>query len=192
MNTIDKFARRSDYESQIYQLTTKFEGHRIRIQTALAFCLSLSLGSIGDVDNGMQMTVAFTLFPELDPRNEDIVQGALNHSKPPGSDAKRSRFTMTTAGPHARSRTSSFSSYATAQDTMSLATNSFVADPWHTLDGVSLYSIASSRTAETDYGLYYRRMALSQTTFDSARTETDAGLKRTRSWMSVLELSNSR
>ncbi|PPQ92017.1 hypothetical protein CVT25_004874, partial [Psilocybe cyanescens] len=75
-----------------------------------------------------------------------------------------------------RSRSSSNSSYASARSTMSVS-ESLNASYYR--DDISLYSTASSRTAETDYGLYYRRMALSQSTIDSGRT---AELRRSRSW----------
>lgn len=74
-----------------------------------------------------------------------------------------------------RSRTSSNSSYASARSAVSVSESSY--GPYYR-DDESLYSIASSRTAETDYGLYYRRMALSQSTIDSGRT----AVRRSRSW----------
>lgn len=204
----------------IYRWAIKFEEHRFRIQTALALYSSLYIGAFGQVMINRKITLAFSLFPELDPFREDIMDQRtaksvstaepitfmrtgetdlyavqnLASKAPLYKFNPSSRPSALPAGSRSRSRTSSFSSYATARDTISLANNTSSwhhKNSWYSLDEVSSYSVASSRTAETDYGLFYTRMALSQTSLDSTITEKGPNLRRSRSWTSIFDTLDS-
>lgn len=85
----------------------------------------------------------------------DLSEGAPDHSF---------------ARPHSllkSSSVSSLSSFATAKDTMLSLTSRSVSSGIHSMvSDISVYSAASSRTNETDYGRFYRRMALSQASIE--------------------------
>lgn len=61
----------SEYESQLLSWAIRFEEHRILIQTALALYSSLYLGSFNNVFIDRKVTLAFSLFPKLDPFRND-------------------------------------------------------------------------------------------------------------------------
>ncbi|PPQ80219.1 hypothetical protein CVT25_003572 [Psilocybe cyanescens] len=147
-----RIAKAYSHRAQVSLWTFKFESHRKIIQTALA--LYLSLGAVS-VDTDKRLAFAFNLFPQLDPFQED----RLDTTQP----VDNSTVLLTQDTTTETDRKSTQSSYVTARETMnSFSTSSLSRDQHRTL-----YSVASSRTAETDYGLYYRRMALSQITGDS-------------------------
>ncbi|KAH9484741.1 hypothetical protein JR316_0001641 [Psilocybe cubensis] len=65
------------YESQLCSWAVRLEHHRIRIQTTLALYSFLYLGSSGNIFIDGNITLAFGIFPELDP----FCKGLTKHDK---------------------------------------------------------------------------------------------------------------
>ncbi|KAH9484739.1 hypothetical protein JR316_0001639 [Psilocybe cubensis] len=195
----------------LYQWATIFEEHRCRIQTSLALYSSLFIGAFGSVMINRKATLAFSLFPELDPLRKDweeessiedevVKSTGLSEKEPyrtvqnPSGETPFYKFNPSSTPstlPHTRSRATSLSSYVTARDATSFINtlSSRYSNLSNTFDGKSSYSVASSRTGETDYGLYYRRMALSLISLNSIVTvkEMKTNLRRSRSWTSTAD-----
>ncbi|PPQ80215.1 hypothetical protein CVT25_003568 [Psilocybe cyanescens] len=144
-----RFSKAYSYREQVSLWIFKFESHRKIFQTALALYLSLGTACV-DIDE--RLAFAFKLFPQLKHAEErSQIAGSLNEI-----------FLQNVSTVESGSA-STRSSYTTAGETLrSFSTSSLSHDQNHTT-----YSVASSRTSESDYGLYYRRMALSQIFGDS-------------------------
>ncbi|PPQ80220.1 hypothetical protein CVT25_003573 [Psilocybe cyanescens] len=171
-----------DYEPQISSWAIKLNSHRRRLQLSLAAYLSLGSfdGPISKhITPGFVIALGFSIFPDLDPFRENEISLRDEIHRSHSEKDLDSLCTMSAAGETISSGDIWISPTISLKSPTQTNFEPGEGPQWshvllgnptalssetdHTPSDISIYSVASSRTDDTDYGLYYRRMALSLT-----------------------------